>query len=65
MPLFDYKCATCGEVTEHLVANSEVKSVPCKCGGQAEQTLSAGTAIFTGGGWYRDSYDKSSSKVKD
>lgn len=59
MPLFDFKCTSCEEVQECLVSSSEVKEVQCKvCGQKAIQQISAPNTIFSGGGWYSDSYEK-------
>ena len=35
MPLFDFKCKSCGKTTEVLVRNNEIPE--CECGGTLER----------------------------
>jgi len=40
MPIYEYHCLTCGKVFEEIVANSNVKIVPCpKCKSQETEKL--------------------------
>jgi len=40
MPIYEYRCSTCGRVFEEL-AKSDQKTLPCPCGkGTAERVLS-------------------------
>lgn len=41
MPIFDFKCPSCGSITEDLVKPS-VKTIPCSnCGAKADKQLAA------------------------
>jgi putative FmdB family regulatory protein len=53
MPLYEYKCDSCGAVFEVLqkFSDSPVETHE-KCGGHVERLLSAPTFQFKGSGWY-------------
>ncbi len=57
MPLYEYKCARCGEVFETLQKFSDppLKVHPA-CGGVVERLLSAPAFQFKGSGWYITDY---------
>ncbi len=40
MPLFDYQCASCGQVEELLLRSPEAEAGPCACGGARTRLLS-------------------------
>ncbi len=40
MPMFEFKCKTCGEIFEELVSSSKTGSVECeKCGSKDTEKL--------------------------
>jgi putative FmdB family regulatory protein len=41
MPIYDYKCVSCGVVTEKIVNSYKIENIECpKCGCSAEKQLS-------------------------
>ena len=59
MPLFEYRCATCGHQFEKLVSSSERdKLPPCpKCEAKDTKKLVSRTSFsLKGGGWADDGY---------
>jgi putative FmdB family regulatory protein len=61
MPIYEYKCAKCGEVTELIVRYSEKRNeeITCtknECAGQAKRILSRTSFALKGGGWASDGY---------
>jgi len=62
MPLYEYKCQSCGEVFETIQKFSdEPLSVHEKCGGQVERLISTSALKFKGSGWYVNDYGKGNS----
>jgi putative FmdB family regulatory protein len=57
MPLYEYRCTTCGERTEVLqhLSDPPLKECP-KCGGVLERVISAPALQFKGSGWYVTDY---------
>lgn len=55
MPVHEYKCARCGQVTEQWSPRTGNKKLTerrrCDCGGFAKRQLSATSLIFKGDGW--------------
>lgn len=52
MPLFDYKCTNCKEVTEILTSNTNQQSINCPvCGREATKVTPIVHAQFNGEGW--------------
>jgi len=63
MPLYEYKCNSCGDVFEIIQKFSdEPLTVHEKCGGNVERLLSAPALQFKGTGWYVTDYGKGNSK---
>lgn len=62
MPLYEYKCAKCGEVFELIQRFSDepLHEHP-GCGGKVEKLLSAAALQFKGSGWYVNDYGKNGS----
>lgn len=53
MPLYEYKCKSCGKIFEKLESfNTEFVSVCPECGSTAKRLLSLGSFILKGSGWY-------------
>ncbi|HLH43358.1 MAG TPA: FmdB family zinc ribbon protein [Bryobacteraceae bacterium] len=63
MPLYEYRCATCGSQFELLQKFSDAPlTVHEGCGGAVERLLSAPGLQFKGSGWYITDYKNSSPK---
>jgi putative FmdB family regulatory protein len=62
MPLYEYKCAACGDVFEvrQKFSDEPLHEHP-GCGGAVEKLISASTLHFKGSGWYVNDYGKNGS----
>jgi len=59
MPLYEYKCGTCGEVLEVMQKFSdEPLRIHEQCGGPLEKLISRSSVQFKGTGWYVTDYAK-------
>jgi len=57
MPLYEYKCASCGEQFEIIQRFSdEPLTIHDNCGGAVERLVSASALQFKGTGWYVTDY---------
>src|ERR1700678_3000100 len=57
LPLYEYKCAKCGNKYEKIEGYSAAETQKCpKCGGKAERQISAAGIQFRGSGWYVTDY---------
>jgi putative FmdB family regulatory protein len=57
LPLYEYKCAKCGNKYEKIESYSAKETQKCpKCGGKAERQVSAAGIQFKGSGWYVTDY---------
>lgn len=67
MPIYEYKCAECGEHIEKMQKVSDDPLTVCeKCGGRLEKQWSRSGFQFKGEGWYVTDYaGKSSGKEKN
>ena len=65
MPLYEYRCETCGKVFEVIqkFSDAPLETHP-ECGGKVERLLSAPALQFKGSGWYITDYAKSSTSPK-
>lgn len=64
MPLYEYKCDSCGKVFEVRQKFSDAPlSVHDGCGGTVERLLSAPAFQFKGSGWYVNDYGKGGSST--
>jgi putative FmdB family regulatory protein len=54
MPLYDYRCASCGKVTEirHGFNDANTESCP-HCGGGLTRVFNPAPIIFNGSGFYK------------
>ena len=60
MPLYEYKCDSCGKTFEVIQKFSdEPLTVHPECGGKVERLLSAPAFHLKGTGWYATDYAKS------
>jgi putative FmdB family regulatory protein len=66
MPLYEYKCSSCGDVFEVMqkVAD-EPLTLHENCGGRVERLLSPPALQFKGTGWYVTDYGRSSKEKPD
>ncbi len=72
MPIYEYKCQSCGQVVELLQRIGEPGPDSCpSCGGAMKRLLSQTSFILNGSGWYvtdygykKDLKEKSGSKPK-
>jgi len=63
MPLYEYKCRTCGDVFEIIQKFSdEPLAIHENCGGTVERLISTSALQFKGSGWYVNDYGKGNSK---
>ena len=57
MPIYEYKCRKCGQVTELLEGAHDNPLRKCpSCAGKVERMMSAGAFILKGTGWYATDY---------
>ncbi|MBI4902339.1 MAG: zinc ribbon domain-containing protein [Acidobacteria bacterium] len=60
MPLYEYKCQSCGTVFEKMQKFSDAElTVHEDCGGALERLISAPGLHFKGSGWYITDYARS------
>ncbi|HTM47110.1 MAG TPA: FmdB family zinc ribbon protein [Bryobacteraceae bacterium] len=63
MPLYEYKCHSCGDVFEIIQKFSdEPLAVHENCGGAVERLISPSALQFKGSGWYVTDYGKGNAK---
>src|ERR1700704_2994477 len=63
MPLYEYKCQSCGDVFEIIQKFSDTPlTVHENCGGAVERLISTSALQFKGSGWYVNDYGKGNSK---
>lgn len=59
MPIYEYKCDSCGAVTERLQKMSDKPLKKCpKCGGNVKKIISRSSFQLKGSGWYVTDYGK-------
>lgn len=59
MPVYEYRCTSCGERTEaqQHIGDPPLSKCP-RCGGALERVVSAPALRFKGSGWYVTDYGK-------
>lgn len=63
MPLYEYKCGSCGEVLEvRQKFSDEPLKIHEQCGGPLEKLISRSSVQFKGTGWYVTDYAKGNGK---
>lgn len=63
MPLYEYKCHSCGKTFEVIQKFSdEPLKIHAECGGTVERLLSAPAFHLKGSGWYATDYGKGGGK---
>jgi putative FmdB family regulatory protein len=67
MPIYEYKCDVCDEITEEFdKITSTTKTIECSlCGQIATRIMSLGSFHLKGGGWYKDGYGDKKSMSKE
>lgn len=64
MPIYEYQCRKCHQVTEEIqgVSDPPLRKCPA-CGGRLEKMMSPGAFVLKGTGWYATDYaDKGNGK---
>jgi putative FmdB family regulatory protein len=57
MPIYEYQCATCGQVVERWQKISDSPLMECPaCGGSLHKIISSCAFHLKGGGWYVTDY---------
>lgn len=66
MPIYEYKCRTCGQVTEEMLSSTAAESlIKCPvCGNEAEKIISNTSFHLKGSGWYATDYKKPAAPEK-
>lgn len=65
MPIFEFRCQSCGKVSEVIMSVEEEPPRSCTvCGGQLKKLIHAPAIQFKGKGWYVTDYAKKQS-LKD
>jgi putative FmdB family regulatory protein len=63
MPIYEYECAKCHQVTEAMQKFSDRPLSKCPhCGGRLSKLMSANSFQLKGGGWYVTDYARKSDK---
>lgn len=66
MPLYDYQCSKCGEVTEVRHGFDDTHAEPCpKCGGELTRLFNPAGIVFKGSGFYITDSRKSTETKSD
>ena len=66
MPLYEYRCAKCGNVFEVIQKFSDAPlTVHETCGGTVERLISRSGFALKGSGWYATDYPRSGSTPKE
>lgn len=65
MPLYEYRCKSCGHQFEKIQSFSAPEEKECpQCHGEVERLLSAPAIQFKGTGWYVSDYAKKGGSMK-
>ena len=57
MPIYEYRCGSCGQTREALQRMSDPPLTECQeCGGPLEKLISSPAFQFKGSGWYVTDY---------
>lgn len=66
MPLYDYRCSSCGEIKEVRHGFNDTFSEPCAaCGGALARVISPAPILFKGSGFYVTDSRASSTPASD
>lgn len=61
MPIYEYQCAKCGQVSEVFQRMSDDPLTTCSCGGELKKLMSLNSFHLKGSGWYVTDYGKGNS----
>ena len=62
MPIYEYRCKSCGTVVEAIQRFGDRPLRKCKeCSGRLEKLISSSAFHLKGGGWYAQGYSKGGS----
>jgi putative FmdB family regulatory protein len=62
MPIYEFRCASCGAVFEKMMKVSDPAPQCAECGhAEVQKLVSTSSFILKGGGWYKDHYGLKSS----
>ena len=57
MPIYEYRCQSCGEITEKIQSIGSPPLTICSdCGGELRKLISRSAFHLKGSGWYSDHY---------
>ncbi|MCX6129548.1 MAG: zinc ribbon domain-containing protein [Proteobacteria bacterium] len=64
MPLYEFRCSSCGKVSEFQLKLADAYPNLCPACGQSalQKIMSLPAFQLKGGGWYKDAYDGKSNK---
>lgn len=66
MPIYEYKCGSCGETFEYTQRMSDDPKTVCEsCSGPLERLISRTAFQLKGSGWYKDLYSSAKPKASD
>ena len=67
MPIYEYKCEVCDEITEEFdKITSTIKTIECSfCGKSSIRIMSLGSFHLKGAGWYKDGYGNKKSVSRE
>jgi len=64
MPIYEYRCRKCGQVSEVMQSIHSRPLRKCRsCSGSLEKIISRTAFLLKGGGWYAEGYTKSPGKA--
>ena len=65
MPIYEYKCRKCGQVTEVIQKFSDRPLRKCRdCSGRLDKLVSRSSFMLKGGGWYAEGYSGNGKKSR-
>jgi putative FmdB family regulatory protein len=56
MPIYEYKCETCGKTLEAIQKFSDAPLTECGCHGRLKRLISSSSFHLKGSGWYVTDY---------
>jgi putative FmdB family regulatory protein len=59
VPIYEYKCRKCHEITEQIQGYDDPGPKCPSCGGKTDKVMSESAFILKGTGWYKTDYAKS------
>ena len=57
MPIYEYRCTSCGHTLEVIQKFNDARLTQCtECAGPLEKLISRSAFLLKGGGWYSEGY---------